>query len=68
MQVIVNDLVRAVDAATTAGPDRQLHLHFAKAARSLINGATNLTISDSVANADVHDEPTTCRLEAGHQN
>jgi hypothetical protein len=43
-----------IDAAATATPDRQLHLDLAQAARALIDCATDLTIGNPMADADVH--------------
>jgi hypothetical protein len=46
----------AILAPTAAAADRQLHLHVAQGARTLLDGATNLAFGDAVANADVHGE------------
>ena len=39
-----------------------------RVARSLIDGATNLTIGDPVTNADVHGDATTCSGATGGHN
>src|SRR5580658_2382947 len=54
--VITDDRASGVDATAAAATHRQLHLHIREAARALIDCATDLTISDSVADTDVHGE------------
>jgi hypothetical protein len=58
--VIPNDVPSGIDTSSAAPADRKLHLNLTKTARSVIDGATNLAISNPVTNADVHDEAATC--------
>lgn len=58
MLMITNDGAGGIDATAAAAPDRQLHLNLAQGARALINSAADLAIRDSVADADVHGEPS----------
>jgi hypothetical protein len=57
--VIVNDLASGIDTSPAAAADGQLHLNLTQGARALVDGATDLTIRNSEADADVHGEAWT---------
>jgi hypothetical protein len=54
--VFVNDLASAVDTTPAAAADGQLHLNLTEGTRALIDSATDLTIRDPEAYADVHGD------------
>ena len=55
---------RGLTPSATAA-DRQLHLHLAEAAGTLLDSTANLTVGDSVAETNIHREP--CALPEDRQ-
>jgi hypothetical protein len=49
----------------TTTAHRQLHLNLAEAAGTLLDGAANLAVGDSVADTNIHREP--CALPEDRQ-
>jgi hypothetical protein len=54
MLMLSNNGSSGILTAPTAGAYRQLHLNLTEAARTLINGPTDLAIGDSVTDTNVH--------------
>jgi hypothetical protein len=57
MLMLMDDRAGSVYAAAAAGAHRQLHLYLAQGASTFVNGATDLSIGNAMANADVHSDP-----------
>jgi hypothetical protein len=55
--VLMDDFASGIDTSPAAAADGQLHLNLTKGARALVDGATDLTIRNSEADADIHGEP-----------
>ena len=58
MQMIVNQCFGRINATSTAATDRELHLHLAQGARTLIHFAADLPIGNAQTYADVHSQTT----------
>jgi hypothetical protein len=55
--MFVDDFLRGGQAATAATTYWHLHLHFAQRSSATVEGVANLSISDAVADANVHAIP-----------